>query len=106
MDAREFITIGMSAERTLVVPPERTVGHILPGIPMVPLLIRYSEVPLGVNHPLRISFPSPTNSWVWPGTGCCGGSGPPQGLLYRLKASVNIAVRPSPGITWKPWIWS
>ncbi|HTS28946.1 MAG TPA: Ig-like domain-containing protein, partial [Bryobacteraceae bacterium] len=60
-----------------------------PGIPMVPLLIRYSEVPLGVNHPLRISWPSPTNGWVWPGTGCCGGSGPPQGLLYRLKASVN-----------------
>jgi hypothetical protein len=60
-----------------------------PGIPMVPLLIRYSEVPLGVQHPLRISFPSPTNGWVWPGTGCCGGSGPPQGLLYRLKAGVN-----------------
>ena len=61
-----------------------------PGIPMVPLLLRYSEVPQGAQHPLRITFPSPTNSWVWPGTGCCGGSGPPQGLLYRLKASVNI----------------
>ena len=60
-----------------------------PGIPIVPLLMRYSEVPLGVQHPLRISFPSPTNGWVWPGTGCCGGSGPPQGLLYRLKAGVN-----------------
>jgi uncharacterized protein (TIGR03437 family) len=60
-----------------------------PGIPMVPLLLRYSEVPLGAQHPLRITFPSPTNSWVWPGTGCCGSSGPPQGLLYRLKASVN-----------------
>jgi chitodextrinase len=60
-----------------------------PGIPMVPLLLRYNEVPLGAQHPLRISFPSPTNGWVWPGTGCCGGSGPPQGLLYRLKASVN-----------------
>ena len=59
------------------------------GIPMMPLLIRYSEVPLGVKHPLRITFPSPTNKWVWPGTGCCGGSGPPQGLLYRLKSSVN-----------------
>jgi uncharacterized protein (TIGR03437 family) len=34
-------------------------------------------------------MPSPTNGWVWPGTGCCSGSGPPQGLLYRLKASVN-----------------
>jgi len=59
------------------------------GIPMVPLLLRYSEVPLGTQHPLRITFPSPTDGWVWPGTGCCGGSGPPQGLLYRLKASVN-----------------
>lgn len=60
-----------------------------PGIPMVPLLLRYSEVPLGAQHPLRIAFPSPTNWFVWPGTGCCTGSGPPQGLLYRLKASVN-----------------
>ena len=60
-----------------------------PGIPMVPLLVRYADVPLGVQHPLRITFPSPTNGYVWPGTGCCAGSGPPQGLLYRLKASVN-----------------
>jgi uncharacterized repeat protein (TIGR01451 family) len=60
-----------------------------PGIPIVPLLIKYAEVPLGVRHPLRITMPSPTNGWVWPGTGCCAGSGPPQGLLYRLKAGVN-----------------
>ena len=60
-----------------------------PGIPMVPLLMRYNEVPLGTEHPLRIAFPSPTNWFVWPGTGCCDGSGPPQGLLYRLKGSVN-----------------
>ena len=59
------------------------------GIPIVPLLIKYSEVPLGAQHPLRITFPSPTNWFVWPATGCCTGSGPPQGLLYRLKASVN-----------------
>jgi len=60
-----------------------------PGIPMVPLLIKYWEVPLGVRHPLRITMPSPTNQWVWPGTGCCSGSGPPQGLLFRLKANVS-----------------
>jgi uncharacterized repeat protein (TIGR01451 family) len=60
-----------------------------PGIPMVPLLLRYSEVPELAQHPLRITFPSPTNGYVWPATGCCSGSGPPQGLLYRLKASVN-----------------
>ncbi len=59
------------------------------GIPMVPLLLRYSEVPLLAQHPLRITMPSPTDGFVWPATGCCGGSGPPQGLLYRLKASVN-----------------
>ncbi|HUB79140.1 MAG TPA: putative Ig domain-containing protein [Bryobacteraceae bacterium] len=62
-----------------------------PGIPMMPLLLRWSDVPQLAQHPLRITFPSPTNGWVWPGTGCCGGSGPPQGLLYRLKASVNWA---------------
>jgi hypothetical protein len=33
MDARDFIKIGMSAERTLVVPPERTVGHFVPDMP-------------------------------------------------------------------------
>jgi uncharacterized protein (TIGR03437 family) len=59
------------------------------GIPLVPLLLRYSDVPMLAQHPLRISFPSPTNWFVWPGTGCCTGSGPPEGLLYRLKASVN-----------------
>jgi len=52
-------------------------------------LLRYSEVPLLAQHPLRITMPSPTNGFVWPATGCCGSSGPPQGLLYRLKASVN-----------------
>ena len=61
----------------------------LTGIPIVPLLIKYSEVPLAVQHPLRMTFTVPTNGYVWPATGCCGGSGPPQGLLYRLKASVN-----------------
>ena len=60
-----------------------------PGIPMMPLLLRYSEVPQLAQHPLRITMPTPTNGYVWPATGCCSGSGPPQGLLFRLKASVN-----------------
>jgi fluoroacetyl-CoA thioesterase len=50
MDAREFITIGMSAERILVVPPERTVGHLLPGMPMVyatPMMILEMEMASG-----------------------------------------------------------
>jgi predicted thioesterase len=47
MDAREFIKVGMSAERTLVVPVERTVGHFVPGMPMVyatPMMILEMEM--------------------------------------------------------------
>jgi len=50
MDARNVITIGMSAERILVVPPERTVGHILEGMPMVfatPMMILEMELASG-----------------------------------------------------------
>ena len=47
MDAREVIKIGMSAERTLVVPAERTVGHFVPHMPMVyatPMMILEMEM--------------------------------------------------------------
>ena len=50
MDARDFLTIGMSAERTLVVPPERTVGHFVPDMPMVyatPMMILEMEMASG-----------------------------------------------------------
>jgi fluoroacetyl-CoA thioesterase len=50
MDARDVIKIGMSAERTLVVPPERTVGHFLAGMPMVyatPMMILEMEMTSG-----------------------------------------------------------
>jgi fluoroacetyl-CoA thioesterase len=50
MDAREIIKVGMSAERTLVVPPERTVGHFVPGMPMVyatPMMILEMEMTSG-----------------------------------------------------------
>jgi len=47
MDARDVITIGMNAERLLVVPPERTVGHFVPDMPMVyatPMMILEMEM--------------------------------------------------------------
>ena len=47
MDAREFIKVGMSAERTMVVPAERTVGHFVPGMPLVfatPMMILEMEM--------------------------------------------------------------
>jgi len=50
MDARDFIKIGMSAERTLVVPPERTVGHFVPDMPLVyatPMMILEMEMTSG-----------------------------------------------------------
>src|ERR1700692_3143371 len=50
MDARNIIKTGMSAERMLVVPPERTVGHFVPGMPMVyatPMMILEMELASG-----------------------------------------------------------
>jgi fluoroacetyl-CoA thioesterase len=50
MDAREAIEAGLSAERTLVVPPEQTVGHFVAGMPMVfatPMMILQMELTSG-----------------------------------------------------------
>jgi fluoroacetyl-CoA thioesterase len=47
MDAREVITIGMSAERTLIVTPDRTVKHFVPAMPAVyatPMMIMEMEM--------------------------------------------------------------
>jgi fluoroacetyl-CoA thioesterase len=50
MDARNVIKVGMSAERRLVVPPERTVGHFVKSMPMVyatPMMILEMEMTAG-----------------------------------------------------------
>jgi len=50
MDARDAIKVGMSAERTLVVPAEQTVGHFVPNMPMVfatPMMILQMELTSG-----------------------------------------------------------
>jgi predicted thioesterase len=47
MDAREVITVGMSAERTLIVTPDRTVKHFVPKMPAVfatPMMIMEMEI--------------------------------------------------------------
>ncbi len=67
MDAREIIKIGMSAERILVVPPERTVGHFVPHMPMVyatPMMILEMELASGDAINRRCSQPG----WVTVGT--------------------------------------
>ena len=82
MDARDVIKVGMSAERTLVVPPERTVGYFVPGMPMVyatPMMILEMEmtagdainaclepgwVTLGTEVDVRHLAASPVGAWV------------------------------------------
>jgi predicted thioesterase len=47
MDAREVITVGMSAERMLIVTPDRTVRHFVPAMPAVyatPMMIMEMEM--------------------------------------------------------------
>jgi len=66
MDARDIIKVGMSAERILVVPRERTVGHFVPHMPMVyatPMMILEMEMTSGdaINQYLQAG-------WVTVGT--------------------------------------
>jgi predicted thioesterase len=66
MDARDVIKVGMNAERTLIVPPERTVGHFVPQMPMVyatPMMILEMEMASGdaINNYLQ-------PGWVTVGT--------------------------------------
>jgi predicted thioesterase len=66
MDAREVIKSGMSAERTLVVPVERTVGHLLAGMPMVfatPMMILEMELTSG-----DAIHPHLAHGWITVGT--------------------------------------
>jgi fluoroacetyl-CoA thioesterase len=47
MDAREIIKVGMSAERTITVTPDRTVRHVIPTMPAVfgtPMMIMEMEM--------------------------------------------------------------
>ncbi len=66
MDARDIIKIGLSAERLLVVPPERTVGHFVPHMPMVyatPMMILEMEMTSG--DAIKACLPE---GWVTVGT--------------------------------------
>jgi fluoroacetyl-CoA thioesterase len=47
MDARDIIKVGMTAERTLVVTPDRTVRHVIPTMPAVfgtPMMVMEMEM--------------------------------------------------------------
>src|SRR3954471_6400987 len=60
MDAREFIKIGISAERISTVTPERTVRHVVPTMPAgfgTPMMIMEREM----------APAAPTNPYLEPG---------------------------------------
>ena len=73
------------------------------GLPILPGLTRYDEVHAGaINHALRFTVPCTANYYIWPArhkavpdscpaTPPAGTRVPPNGLRFRLKASVNIA---------------
>ncbi|WP_315744031.1 MULTISPECIES: thioesterase family protein [unclassified Bradyrhizobium] len=66
MDARDIIKVGLGAERILIVPPERTVGHFVPHMPMVyatPMMILEMEMTSG--DAIKASLPE---GWVTVGT--------------------------------------
>jgi fluoroacetyl-CoA thioesterase len=93
MDARDIIKVGMSAERKLVVPAERTVGHFVPDMPMVyatPMMILEMELTAGdaINQYLEAG-------WVTVGTevDIRHLAASPVGALVRTTARVTAVER-------------
>ncbi|ABD05897.1 Thioesterase superfamily [Rhodopseudomonas palustris HaA2] len=67
MDARDVISVGMTAERQIVVTPEQTVQHFVPYMPAVfatPLMILEMEMASG-----EAVHPALPQGWVTVGTG-------------------------------------
>jgi hypothetical protein len=66
------------------------------GLPILPGLVRYSEVAAGaIHHALRFTAPDTRTSHIYPARHDAGASGsaalPPMGTRVRLKASVDIS---------------
>lgn len=65
------------------------------GLPLYPLIIKYSEVKAGaVNHAIRLTVNRTQKAYIYPathGTGSTNTSNPPMGLRLRLKANFDIS---------------
>lgn len=67
------------------------------GLPIFPLLVRYSEVQAGfIGHAIRFTVHCTDTAHVWPArhdAGTCGTNSnlPPMGARFRLKSSFNIS---------------
>lgn len=70
------------------------------GLPILPGLVRYSEVASGeINHALRFTVQHTRNSYIWPARHQASTSSdltyPPMGQRFRLKASFDISGFPT-----------
>ena len=71
------------------------------GLPIMPGLLRWSEVKAGVvKHAIRFTMHCSMNKYVKPAThfaatGSCGADAPPMGLRVRLEASYDISGFPT-----------
>jgi hypothetical protein len=69
------------------------------GLPILPGLVRYSEVASGeINHAVRFTVQHTQNSYLWPARHQASTSAnlayPPMGQRFRLKASFDISAFP------------
>ncbi len=69
------------------------------GLPILPGLVRYSDVKAGaIDHAVRFTAPRTRRAYVYPARHYASSSNdpslPPMGLRVRLKASVNISALP------------
>ncbi len=76
--------------------PEGWTSADAAGLPIFPLLARYSEVRTGqIDHALRVTVPATQRGYIHPATHYASSSSdlalPPMGLRLRLKASFDLA---------------
>ena len=76
--------------------PEGWTSADAAGLPIFPLLARYSEVKAGeIDHALRVTVAQTQRGYIHPATHFASGSSdpnlPPMGLRLRLKASFDLA---------------
>jgi len=76
--------------------PEGWTSADAAGLPILPLLVRYSEVRAGqIDHALRVTVPSTQRGYIHPATHFASSSEdpnlPPMGLRLRLKATFSLA---------------
>jgi hypothetical protein len=76
--------------------PEGWTSADAAGLPILPGLVRYDEVASGeIQHALRFTAPQTRRAYVWPArhfaSSLTGGSYPPMGKRFRLKAGFDIS---------------